>query len=100
MNINIWLRDRKTKGTLAEMARRILASDRSYRETEVLLRRMYVLEALVRHGGNHVHTAKALGVHRLTIGRVLKDLGVGAEDVCAIAKHLSRKEEDGKHHGN
>jgi DNA-binding NtrC family response regulator len=95
MNIDIWIKDRSTKGTLANMARRILASDRAYRATELRLRQMYVFEALLQNDGNHERTAEKLGLHRNTIGRTLKALGIASTDVREIAKALR-----GGTHGN
>lgn len=91
MNIDEWMRDRRIRGTLADTARRVLASDMSYQQAEERLRQLYVLEALIAHSGSHEATANALEVHRHTIGRTIKALGLTADDVRKIASRIKEK---------
>lgn len=44
---------------------------------ELARERSTLLGALERSGGNRAHAAKALGVHRTTITRRMRDLGIG-----------------------
>lgn len=88
MRVRVWLKDRSTPGTLADLARRILDSDQKYKETESTLRKMYVLEAVVKNGGDQVKAAEQLGISRMTVQRVLRSLGMMSQDVHAVAKHL------------
>jgi DNA-binding NtrC family response regulator len=60
----------------------------AYAVAERRLRQLYVFEGLIKNDGNHELTAQALGVHRHTIGRTLKALGMTASDVRDIAKVL------------
>ena len=59
------------------------AAPASERRTVALadFERRHVIEALERHDGNVTHTAKALGVHRTTLQRVMKRLGITSESV-------------------
>lgn len=88
MQISKWVENRKTPGTLADVARRVLESDAKYREIEKTLQRMYVLEALMRHGGNQTRAAEAIGVDRHTVQRTLRSMGLSGDDVCRVAQRL------------
>jgi hypothetical protein len=88
MQISDWTEKRRKKGTLANTARRILASDRTYAEAERQLRMFYVLEALLQNGGSRRKTAIAIGVAESTIGRSVRSLGVRMADVRRMAKAI------------
>lgn len=85
------MKDRTTPGTLADVARRILDADRKYRETEKALRSLYVLEAVIKNGGNQRKAALAIGIHRLTIQNSLRSLGMTGMEVRKIAKFIQEK---------
>lgn len=91
MQIQTWMKDRTTPGTEAHLARRILASARSYRETETNLRKMYVLEAVMKNGGSQKRAAEAIGVSGNTVNRILQSLGMTAADVRRAAKFLQER---------
>jgi DNA-binding NtrC family response regulator len=88
MQISDWTEKRRKKGTLANTARRILASDRTYAEAERQLRRFYMLEALLQSGGNRQKAAMAIGVAESTISRSMGALGVRITDVRRMAKAI------------
>lgn len=88
MKIEVWLKDRSEKGTLAAMARRMAASGLRYEETGKHFRALFVLEVLVRNGGNQSRTALALGISRNKINRVLRSIGVAGKDVRALARSI------------
>lgn len=88
MQIDQWVRSRNRTGTLADVARRMLASGKRYEEAEQRLRHAFVLEALIQCDGNQDQAASLLGVHRNTIGRAVKALGMKSGDVRSIAKQL------------
>jgi len=88
MQITEWIRSRETPGTIANGARRILESGKTYRATEKMIRSMYILEALMKHGGNQGLAAKAIGVTPGTVQRVLRSLGLRCSDVRRIAGHI------------
>lgn len=85
------MKDRSTTGTLADVARRILASDRTYKETERHLRGLYVLEVLVKNGGNQCKAAESIGISRGTVRRILRSLGMSGVGVQRIAKFIQEK---------
>lgn len=39
-------------------------------------RRSMILDALARHGGNRSQTAKALGINRTYLQKLIRDLGI------------------------
>lgn len=88
MDIAEWLRARATRGTKASMARRIAISRADYGTVERQLRRLHILEVLIANAGKHDAAANALKIHRHTIGRALKQLGLTAEQVRGLAKQL------------
>lgn len=88
MQIGTWIKDRSTPGKLADIARRILENDSKYRDVEKTLQSMYVLEALIRHGGNQQQAAKAIGVCPHTVQRTLRSLRLSAKDIRRVATHL------------
>jgi hypothetical protein len=86
MDINAWLEARSTVGTVAELARRVVSCN--YADVDRDLRRLRVLETLLAHDGNHAAAAKALQVHRHTIQRCLKDLGITSRKAKELATTL------------
>lgn len=92
MEIQTWMRDRNTKGTLPAIARKMLRSGEEYRHLERQLRGLYVLEALLEHRGNQRQTAEALGVSRETIKRVMRSFRLRAGDVRVLVQQIG----DGK----
>jgi DNA-binding MarR family transcriptional regulator len=86
MQIAEWVFKRHKKGTLADIARRIVESDKAYKEAEWSFRQMHTLEALIKNGCDQQKTADALGVHRYTIGRIIAPLNMS--DVRAAAKAI------------
>jgi DNA-binding NtrC family response regulator len=40
----------------------------------------HIADEFKRHGGNVTHTARALGIHRTTLQRLIKRFGIGAEE--------------------
>lgn len=87
MEINLWIKSRESKGALAEVARRILESDRKYKDVEKTLQGMYVLEALIKHDGNQQRAAAAIGVSRETVKRAIRSMNLKAADIRAIVEH-------------
>jgi hypothetical protein len=83
MQIDDWAVKRRRRGTLAEMARRMVEKDAVYRETEKQLRRLYTLEMLIKHG-NLQAAADAIGVTTMTIYRTLRPLTMA--DVAAATR--------------
>lgn len=88
MQINEWMAKRKKKGTLADIARRILASERTYADTERYLRALYMLEAVIQNGGSRTKAAESLGVAQSTIRLSMKLLGIRVMQVREIAKAI------------
>lgn len=91
MQIEAWLQDRNTTGTVADLAKRMVGAGKRYAGLESRLRQCYVLEALMRHGGDQTRTADALGVTRHTIRRIVRSLGVRSADLRALAKEIGGK---------
>lgn len=89
--IDTWLKERAIEGTLANVARRILASDKTYQETEKNLRAMYVLEAVIKNGGNQKQAAISIGVCQHAVLRSLRSMGMTGRDVRKIAKFIQEK---------
>jgi transcriptional regulator with GAF, ATPase, and Fis domain len=87
MDINAWLEARSTAGTVAELARRVVSCN--YADVDGDLRRLRVLEVLIANDGNHAAAAKALGAHRHTIARCLRDLGITSWKVRELATILN-----------
>jgi hypothetical protein len=88
MEIKRWISSREKPGTLEDMARRILACDRRYEDVERRLRNLYMLEAVVRFGGQN-KAAEAIGVHRNTVSRALLKVGIKMHDIRKMARHLA-----------
>lgn len=88
MQISDWMAKRKKRGTLANIARRILESDRTYTETEKYLRSLYMLEAVIKSGGSRKKAAESLGVAQSTIRSSMKSLGIRVVQVREIAKEI------------
>jgi hypothetical protein len=96
MDINAWLEERRTLGTVAELARRVAGCN--YGDVDRDLRQFRVLEVLLANDGNHAAAAKALGVHRHTIQRALRDLNLTSGQVREILTTL--KAGEGSSNGN
>jgi transcriptional regulator with GAF, ATPase, and Fis domain len=88
MQMGNWLKQRETPGTIADVARRVLESDAKYRAVEKTLQSMYVLEALMKHGGNQTAAAKAIGVTNKTVNCIARSLGLTSKDLRATAERL------------
>lgn len=88
MQIGTWIKDRATPGKLADVARRILENDSKYRDVAKTLQSMYILEALIKYGGNQQQAAKAIGVSGQKVNRVVRALKLTATDVKRIAMHV------------
>jgi hypothetical protein len=88
MQIKTWIRERKKSDTPAGFARRILASERTYRETEKNLRKMYVLEAVIRAGGNQKQASIDIGVCQHVVLRTMRSLGMASEDIHQLVALL------------
>ncbi len=88
MQIKSWIQSRQTPGTLADVARRALENDRSYRDVERTLQSMYVLEALIRHDGDQQKAAEAIGVHRMTVNRVIRGMNLTAVDIRKVVRRM------------
>jgi ActR/RegA family two-component response regulator len=86
MDIGAWLEERRTLGTVAELARRVASCN--YGDVDRDLRRLRVLEVLIANDGNHAAAAKSLGAHRHTIQRALKSLDLTSEQVRELATIL------------
>lgn len=91
MHIKAWLESRNKPGSLANMARRILAGDRKYRDAESTLRRLYILEAVVRFGSQG-KAAAAIGMHRNQISQAILALGIPRYEIGQIVKRVQREE--------
>jgi transcriptional regulator with GAF, ATPase, and Fis domain len=89
MDITAWLEARRTLGTAAELARMMAAQKADYAAAERDLRRFHILEVLIAHAGKHLAAAKALGVHRHTIARALKALGLTSSKARELATILN-----------
>lgn len=87
MDIKVWIESRGTPGTLADMARRIVSGDKKYGDVENILRNLYVLEAVIRHGSQE-KAAVAIGIHRNTVSRAMVAMGVRMSHIRKIAKKL------------
>jgi len=83
-----WLQDRMTHGTVAALARQMVATGRNYERLEQRLRQFYVLEAVIRNSGDQRRTATELGMSRHSVMRILRDLGLKCADVRALAKQI------------
>jgi DNA-binding NtrC family response regulator len=88
MRLKDWMESRQKPGTIADVARRALASKANYSAVEKTFKKMYVLEALVQNGGSQQKTAVAIGVHPQTVNRVVRSLMLTAEDVQRLAERL------------
>ena len=88
MQIDGWVKSRATKGTVADLARRMLAKDKPYAEMEKRLKQCYMLEALVANEGDYERAAAAIGVCRHTISRALKEGGFGVKEVRMVVAHV------------
>jgi transcriptional regulator of acetoin/glycerol metabolism len=97
MDITAWLEARRTLGTAAELARVTAAANADYAVVERDIRRFHILEVLVANDGNHAAAAKVLRVHRHTIHRTLKALGLHAHQIREIAKQINS---NGRKNGN
>lgn len=96
MRIKDWMQNRETPGTLADVARRVLEKDAKYREVERTLQSMYVLEALMKHGGHQQKAAKAIGITRHTMRLKMRAIGITGAEVRAIVKRMQgRPDGDG-----
>jgi DNA-binding NtrC family response regulator len=93
MQISDWVKKRKQRGTLADIARRIVENDRPYKEAEWSLRQMHTLEALIANGCDQQKAADALGISRATICRIISPLGMS--DVRRAAKAVRIDEQSG-----
>ncbi len=51
-------------------------NDSSYRAAVADFKRQLIAAALLKHGGNRTHTARALGLQRTYLLRLIRDLGV------------------------
>jgi hypothetical protein len=88
MQISDWPKDREQRGTLADVARRMLERDLPYAEIERWFRGFYMLEALLANDGDYGRAASDIGVCRHTISRALKEIGLGIKDVRAVVAHI------------
>lgn len=86
MQLSDWAVTRRKRGTLADMARRMVESDTAYQETERQLRRLYTLEVLIKNGCNLQIAAEVIGVTKMTLYRTLRPLVMA--DVIAAAKAM------------
>lgn len=89
MDIQRWIKARGTPGTKEHLARRIAARSSDYATAEEV-RQLFVLETLVKCNGKHEATAVALKIHRHTIQRALRALGLTSEQVKVLAKQLNK----------
>jgi len=89
MQIKRWIEHRRTPGTLADVARRILENDSKYRDVERTLLSMYILEARIRHG-SIPNTAEAIGVSTMTIKRVMRSMNIRTPEIRRIARQIKR----------
>ncbi|KAA6459606.1 hypothetical protein DYQ86_15925 [Acidobacteria bacterium AB60] len=87
-SVEAWIRERENPGTLANAARVAFENGITCERAEEVLRSLYAFEALVRNGGNQCRTAEQLGVHRNSIGRLVKVMRVRMADVRKIAKYI------------
>lgn len=90
MEITHWIESRTRPGTLADVARRVLESDKKYRDVEKTLQGMFVLEAVIKCGGNQILASQAIGVSRNTVNRALREMNLSASDVRRLIKHMRR----------
>ena len=88
MDIDAWLKERRNIGTVAGLARVTAVSNADHADVERELRLYIILEALIANDGNHAAAAKALGAHRHTIARCLRDLGITSWKVRELATTL------------
>ena len=88
MRLKEWIESRQKPGTIADVARRLVDSSSNYGDVEKAFRTLFILEALVRHGGEPQPTAAAIGVHPMTVKRVVWSLGISEKDVQRLAERL------------
>lgn len=90
MLISGWVKKRKQKGTLADIARRIVERDRPYREAVRSLQQLCALESLIKTGFDQQKTAEMLGVSPRTIVRIISPLGMA--EARRAAKAIRQEE--------
>ena len=90
MRIEAWIESRDEAGTLANVARRVIEKDATYKSVERTLQHLFVLEALFRNDWNLTRTAKAIGVSTMTIRRALRAMGIKPADIPRIAQRMGR----------
>lgn len=92
MQVETWIEQRETPGTLAYTARQLLEKDVSYRAAGKALRQMYFLELVLRHGGNQSQAARSIGVKQESVNRELRSLGIRKAHLERLADRLKESQ--------
>jgi transcriptional regulator with GAF, ATPase, and Fis domain len=89
MRLEEWIESRQTPGTVADLARRLLADGTfGYAILERDFRESLILEALVLNKGNQEAAARAIGVHPQTVSRVMDTFEVSVRRIRRLAQSL------------
>lgn len=64
---------------LAEFCRVLIESGLTLKEVTYVFQRRFLIELLIRFNGNQCHVARDQGMHRNTLGRLLKELKIDAK---------------------
>jgi DNA-binding NtrC family response regulator len=78
-------------GEITRVMERMIASGIDLPNAMRVFRRAYLLEALRSFRANQVRTARFLGVHRITLSRLIEDSDISATDLARLrAKAAAR----------
>lgn len=86
MAMSDWVANRKKRGTLADVARRMVERDVACQEAERQLRRLITVEVLIKNGCELQASIGSSGMSRAAIYRNLKPFVMA--DVIAAAKAI------------